>query len=136
MWKKVVGPTILVSALWIAGSSITTYYIHQVYESQTRVLAENVATIRAAWAMQDALWRLQAVVMESADKDRRETRIEATELESAFQQHLAKAEQTAYTPEEQSLVKAAREHFAVYRDHVQDRLQPPRLADLLTLAKR
>ena len=91
MWKKVIGPTILVSVLWIAGSSITNHYAHRVYESHSRVMEENVSTIRAAWAMQDALWRLQSVVMEAAGKEHRETRIEASELESAFQRHLAEA---------------------------------------------
>ena len=132
MWKKVIGPTILVSLLWIAGSSITNYYVHRVYEYHSRVLEENVSTIRAAWAMQDALWRLQAVVMEAAGKEHRETRIEATELESAFQRHLEEAEKTSFTPEEKALVKAAQEHFAVYRDHIEARLQPSGLVGLLT----
>ena len=125
MWKKVIGPTILVSVLWIAGSSITNHYVHLVYESHSRALAENVSTIRAAWAMQDVLWRLQAVVMESPDKEERETRIEATELETAFARHLAEAEKTSFMPEEQAFVKAAREHFAVYHDQIEARLQPP-----------
>ena len=132
MWKKVIGPTILVSLLWIAGSSITNHYVHRVYEYHSRVLEENVSTIRAAWAMQDAIWRLQAVVMEATGKERRETRSEATELESAFQRHLEEAERTSFTPEEKALVKAAQEHFAIYRDHVEARLQPSGLADLLT----
>ena len=88
MWKKVIGPTILVSLLWIAGSSITNHYAHRVYEYHSRVMEENVSTIRAAWAMQDALWRLQAVVMEAVGKEHRETRIEASELESVFERHL------------------------------------------------
>ena len=78
------------------------------------------------------LWRLHAVVMESAGKDHRETRIEATELESAFERQLDEAERTSFTPEEQALVKAVREHFAVYRDHIEARLQPPGLAGVLT----
>jgi signal transduction histidine kinase len=132
MWKRVVTPAIVVSILWIAGSSISTYYIHRVYESHSRVLAENVSTIRAAWAMQDALWRLHAVVMESGDKERRETRIEATELETAFEQHLTEAEKTSFTPDEQNAIRAVREHFAVYRDHIEARLKPPGLTALLT----
>ena len=107
MWKKVIGPTILVSVLWIAGSSITNHYAHRVYESHSRVMVENVSTIRAGWAMQDALWRLQSVVMEAAGKEHRETRIEASELEAAFQRHLAEAAKTAFTPEEKALVQAA-----------------------------
>jgi two-component system, NtrC family, sensor histidine kinase HydH len=125
MWKRATAPAIVVSILWIAGSGISTYYFHRVYESYTRPLAEDVVTIRAAWAMQDALWRLHSAVVESADKDRRETRVEATELESAFERHLAEAESTSFTPEEQDLVKAVREHFAVYRDHIEPWLQPP-----------
>lgn len=132
MWKRVIAPAIVVSILWIAGSSISTYYIHRVYESHSRVLAENVSTIRAAWAMQDVLWRLHAVVMEAADKERRETRIEATELESAFERHLADAEKTSFTPDEQNAVKAVREHFTVYRDQIEARLKPSDLTGLLT----
>jgi two-component system, NtrC family, sensor histidine kinase HydH len=132
MWKKVIGPTILVSLLWIAGSSITNHYVHRVYEYHSRVLEENVSTIRAAWAMQDALWRLQAAVVEATGKEHRETRIEATELESAFQRHLEEAEKSSFTPEEKALVKAAQEHFAVYRDHIEARFQPSGLVGLLT----
>jgi two-component system, NtrC family, sensor histidine kinase HydH len=132
MWKKVVGPTILVSLLWIAGSSVSTYYFHRVYESHSQVLAENVSTMRASWAMQDVLWRIEAVLMEAGGKDRRETRIEVAELESAFDRHLDEAEATAFTPEELTLVKGVREHFAVYRDHIEARLKPAGLAGLLT----
>ena len=132
MWKKVIGPTILVSLLWIAGSSISTFYIHRVYESHSRVLAENVSTMRAGWGMQDALWRIEAVVMEAGGKDHRETRIEVAELEAAFNRHLDEAEKTSFTPGELTLVKAVREHFAVYRDHIEARLKPTGLASLLT----
>lgn len=125
MWRKVLAPAILVSVLWIAGSGITTYYMQRVYESHARALAENVATIRAGWALQDVLWRLQAVVMEADGKDHRETRIEADELQSAFHRHLEEAERTSFTPEERVLVKAIGEHFAIYRDHIETRLQPP-----------
>ncbi|MEN6458528.1 MAG: ATP-binding protein [Thermoguttaceae bacterium] len=132
MWKKVIGPTILVSILWIAGSSITNHYVHRVYEYHSRVLEENVSTIRAAWAMQDALWRLQAVVVEATGKEQRETHIEATELESAFQRHSDDAEKTSFTPEEKALVRAAQEHFIVYRDHIEARFKPAGVLGILT----
>ncbi len=132
MWKKVIGPTILVSVLWIAGSSISTYYINRVYEAHYRVLAENVSTMRAGWSMQDALWRIEAVAMEAGGKDRRETRLEVAELEAAFQRYLDEAQTTSFTPEERVIVKAVREHFAVYRDHIEARLKPAGLAGLLT----
>ena len=82
---------------WITGSSITNHYVHRVYEYHSRVMEENVSTMRAAWAMQDALWRLQAVVVEATVKDHRETRLEASELESAFQRHIEEAENTSFT---------------------------------------
>ena len=132
MWKKIIGPTILVSLLWIAGSSITTYCIHKVDESRSWVLAEDVATMRASWAMQDALWRIEAVLMEAAGKDRRETHIEIAELESAFERQLEEAGKTSFTPDELALVKAIREHFSVYREHIDARLKPQGLAGLLT----
>ena len=132
MWKKVMAPTILVSLLWIIGTVITNHYGQMVAESHTRVLEEDVTTIRAAWAMQDSLWRLQAVVMEAAGKDHRETRIEASELESTFQRHLEEADRTSFTPEEKVQAKAAQEHFAVYRDHIEARLKSSGLAGLRT----
>ncbi|MCE5301792.1 MAG: hypothetical protein LLF97_01635 [Planctomycetaceae bacterium] len=132
MWKRVIAPAMVVSLLWLAGSSISTYYFHRAYESQSRVLTDNVATIRAAWAMQDALWRLHAVVMESTDKERRETRTETTEMEATFDRQLDEADRSAFLPEEKSLVQAVREHYAVYRDHIESRLKPPSLTALLT----
>jgi signal transduction histidine kinase len=132
MWKRVIGPTILVSVLWIAGSTVTNHYAHIVYEYHSKVMEQNVSTIRAAWAMQDALWRLQAVVVEAPSKDQRETRIEASELESTFQRHLEDAQKTSFSPEEKAFVKAAQEHFSVYRDHVEARLRPSGGAAALT----
>jgi two-component system sensor histidine kinase HydH len=132
MWKKVVAPTVLVSVLWLVGSGFTTYYLQQVYASHASVLSENVTTIRAAWAMLDALWQLQVVVVEAPGKEPRETQIEATELQADFEQHLKEAEDTAYTPEERVQIKAVREHFSLYRDHIKERLRPAGLTDLLT----
>jgi two-component system, NtrC family, sensor histidine kinase HydH len=132
MWKKVVGPTVLVSLLWIAGSSISNYYMHRAYDYHLRALDENVATIRAAWAMEAAIWRLQVIAVEATGKDERESRAEAAELEAAFQQHLEEAQRTSFTSQEQVLVTAIREHFSVYRDHVEVRLKPAGLAGLLT----
>ncbi|MHB0957793.1 MAG: sensor histidine kinase [Pirellulaceae bacterium] len=131
MWKKVVAPTVLVSVLWLIGSGITTYYRQQVYVSQARALSENVTSIRAAWAMQDALWQLQVVVVEAQGKDSRETEVEVAELQATFARHLREAELSAYTPEEHAQIKAVGEHFALYRDHIEQRLRPAGLTDLL-----
>lgn len=123
MWKKVIAPTILVSLLWIAISGVTTYHINWLCETHTRVLTENVATIQAVGAMQDILWRLQAIVLQVSQAKSHETIPKVAELEAAFEKNLLKAEQTAVLPEEQVLVRSIREQFSLYRDHLHYRLE-------------
>lgn len=124
MWKQVVAPTILVSVMWISVSAATTYYMHWVYESHSRVLAEDVVTIRAAGGMQETLWRLQAIVTGGAGAQRRGTEIEEAELEARFERHLAAAANTAFTPEEQAIIPKIRQRFEAYRDHIHSWLRP------------
>ena len=81
--------------------------------------------------MQDALWRLQVAVVEASGKEPRETQIEAAELQAVFEQRLLEAEQSCYTAEEKTLIKAVREHYSVYLNHIQERLRPQGLAELL-----
>ncbi len=127
MWKRVVAPVALVTLLWVIVSGATTWYISRLYEAHRRVLSDNVASIQAAGAMQDVLWRLQAVVMEAAGPPDEAARQEVSHLQAAFLEHLHEAEQTAFSPEEQQLVKAIGDHFTAYRDHLQRRLDtaPP-----------
>ena len=105
MWKKVVTPTALVSLLWLAVGAATIYYLNWVYHSHARDLAENFTAIQAADSMQDVLWRLQATAMEVAERADSHTRIEVTELEEAFEGHLAEAEASSATPEAQLLAR-------------------------------
>lgn len=123
MWKKVIAPTILVSLLWIVISGVTTYHINWLCETHTTVLTKNVATIQAVGAMQDLLWRLQAIVLQVSHGKRHETIPRVAELEAAFEENLRKADQTAVLPEEQVLVKSIREQFSLYRDHLHHRLE-------------
>ena len=116
MWKKVVAPTALVSLLWLAVGGATIYYINWIYHSHARDLSDKFATIQAADAMQDVLWRLQATVMEVAEKADSHTRIEVTDLENAFLGHLAEAETGSITPEEQLYTKAIRDQFLKYQN--------------------
>ncbi len=131
MWKNVVAPIVLVSLFWVIGSGITTYVTNLVSTSHSRMMHENVATIRAAGAMEVALWQLQAVVVESPGKGARESQVEAAEREADFERHLREAEQSCTTTEERALVLAIRERFAIYRDHIRPHLQPAGLTGLL-----
>ena len=105
-------PTFLLSLLWVVAGGTTIYYVNWLYESHSQVLAENVATIRAAGAMQDTLWRLQANLMEFGQVGGNALRTRIAELETAFEEYLSDAEQTALTAEEKVLVGQVREQFA------------------------
>jgi two-component system, NtrC family, sensor histidine kinase HydH len=122
MWKKVIAPTILVILMWIAISIVTTFFIHWLYKVHTRVLTEDVATIRDAGAMQAILWKIQVVVTETRGKTYQETQNEISNFIESFQQHLDEAKKTSLTPQEQVLVKDIADNFAAYRDRVQNRL--------------
>jgi signal transduction histidine kinase len=129
MWKRVVAPTILISLMWISVSVVTTYHINWLCEAHTRVLSENVTTIQAVGAMQDILWRLQVAGLEVAGPGRPAAASQIAELEGAFEENLQKAEKTAVQPEEQVLVKAIREQFALYGDHLHHRLESREVED-------
>jgi len=132
MWKKVIAPAVLVSLFWLVGSAITRHYLQQVSASHAGALTENVASMRAAWAMLDALWRWQVTIVESPGKDVRETQIETAELEADFEGHLQEAADAAFTPEERMQIDIVRDHFTLYRDHIEERLRPAGLRDLLS----
>jgi two-component system, NtrC family, sensor histidine kinase HydH len=120
--KKVVAATALVCLVWLAVGVATIGYFHRLYEAHARGLAERLATIRATDAMQDVLWRLQATVLEVAERADTHTRIEVTELENSFEQHLARAASDSTTPETRALVESIRQQFSRYRDCVHRRL--------------
>lgn len=122
MWRKMVTPTALVCTLWLAVGGTTISYINWVYHSHSRDLAENFTTIQAVDAMQDALWRLHATVMEVTERADSHTRMEVTELEREFEQNLAGAAVRSLTPDGQRLVSAIRAQFETYRANVRRRL--------------
>ena len=122
LWRKLITPTAAVSALWLAVGGATICYLDWVYYSHSRDLAENFTAIQAADAMQDVLWRLQATVIELAERADSHTRIEVAELECAFEGHLAEAAAGIATPEARALVEAIREQFSEYRQRIHNRL--------------
>jgi two-component system, NtrC family, sensor histidine kinase HydH len=123
MWKKIVAPVVLVVLLWITVSGVTTYYINWLYESHARVLEENLSSIQAVGTMQATLWRLQTAVMKAAERPRTAEQPEVAELEGIFQRHLGEAEKTAFTPDEQDIIKSIRREFSAYSEHTRNLLQ-------------
>ena len=61
MWKYVLPPLLAITVTWIAASSATTYYIQWVETSHQQVLDENVASIRSAEELQQAVRRFKRV---------------------------------------------------------------------------
>ncbi|MCR4415031.1 MAG: ATP-binding protein [Thermoguttaceae bacterium] len=122
MWKRVIAPTALISVLWIAVSIATTVYITWLSDSYSRALSENMSTIRAAGAMQDALWKLHAAAFEPPDRQDGENRQAVAEYEAAFCQSLEEARLSAFTTEEKLLIERIEDSFDTYRRHVQRRL--------------
>lgn len=60
MLTKTLAPVVLVTALWIAMSTATTYYVQWLERSHQQFFADNIVSIRAAEAMQILVWRLAA----------------------------------------------------------------------------
>ena len=122
LWRRLVTPTAAVSLLWLAVGGATVYYLDWVYHSHSRDVAENFATIHAADAMQEVLWRLQATALEVAERADSHTQIEVAELEQAFARHLADAAAGSVTPDARASVEALGEQFAEYRQRIHRRL--------------
>ncbi|HWB10804.1 MAG TPA: ATP-binding protein [Pirellulales bacterium] len=128
MWKKVVGPTVLVSLLWVVVSCGSWYMLNRFDEAQTSVLYQSRNVIQAAGDMEENLWRLQAALLESADYLQREATLherlefEARRVEQAFEKALHRAGENISTPEERTLVEATREKFAAYQSFADGQL--------------
>ncbi|HJT31259.1 MAG TPA: ATP-binding protein [Pirellulales bacterium] len=142
MWKKVVAPTALVSLLWIVVTWSTSHYLAQLDDLQTQVVQENRITIRSAGAMQENLWRLQAVLLEAAEHGERSGLVderftaEATDLEHAFELALGTVEDDGASIEEKALARTIEERFQIYRSHIDEWLtqrQPGELLEPLTV---
>jgi signal transduction histidine kinase len=126
MWKKVVGPTLLVIVIWLTLSSFTTYYIEWLCMSQDRILQENVATIRASATMQKVLWRMQAFAYNSRHQQlelRDEQQPTLADLEAEFERALAAAERAVSHGADEPLLRKIREQYGLYREHLGRGLQ-------------
>lgn len=126
MWKKVVGPTLVMTFLWLSISGATTYYIFWLSDSNTRILKENVSSIRASSAMREALRKLQGAVREGATTaDAQRSAQCFSEIRQFADQFLVAweaARQSASGSDEIDLVASIAEQFREYRELV-DRIQ-------------
>ena len=118
MWKKIIAPTALVSALWIAVSGTTTLYLKHLDNSQTEELDAHRNTIQSAGKMQEVLWRLQTAVMETAHHKRFLTQGNVNNWERLFEQALIEAKRTGSTPGELRLIANIESQFSTYKSEI------------------
>jgi two-component system, NtrC family, sensor histidine kinase HydH len=134
MWKKVIAPTALVSLFWVLVSCGSSYILDQLDDTQTRLLNKNRYVIQAAGAMQENLWRLQAVMLEAAEQTEvrgmagDELRAQAKVAETSFDRELSRADDNASTIAERALVRAIGERFAQYRESSREQLAHAKLS--------
>lgn len=114
MWKSIIAPAVVVSLCWIVVGGATSYYLSWQDRALDRVLAENVASIRAASEMEETVWRMQAVALEAARERSHVPDNTLKELEAEFQESLREAESAAKQAEEQTVVQRIREAFEDY----------------------
>lgn len=123
MQKRVIAPTILVSVFWLAVSGAVTFFVFWVYQSQKKVLKEDVETIQATVGMRENLIGLQTVSSDAPDKEARQSLAEAAKFETDFEKYLQIGEATSFTPSEKKLSHKIRENFPVYRQWVRSYLE-------------
>lgn len=116
MWKGILWPAIAATLLWLLAGGATSYYIHwQSYELD-RLLVENISAIIASNKMEETIWRMQSVVMQSAVEGYSEQPVQLIDLEKQFIKSLVAVESVAVTTEEKELARQIRERFDHYAD--------------------
>ncbi len=113
MWKPFVLPVILVILAWWIASLATTYYVGWLDRSYQRAFVENVASVRAAGVLQEAVWRVQAELVQSVETEYGST-TELAAFHKTVSDELQRLEDAATTPAERPLVRELRSQVADY----------------------
>ncbi len=120
IWQRALLPVLVVSGLWVAASFSTSAYLAWLDGEQDRILAENVASIRAANEMEAVAWRMQSFVVQAINDQRVPTESELVVLENEFTSSLRSAENAVRDDREQPLVAAIQTAFSTYQEHWHD----------------
>ena len=121
MWKKVIAPTAVVSLFWVLATCVMSYVLNRVDETQTSLLNKNRNVIKAGGTMEESLWRLQAGLLEAAERLekggalREKFKIEAQQVAADFDEARTLAGDNSSTMAEHDLVRTIGESFARYR---------------------
>jgi signal transduction histidine kinase len=118
MWKKIVGPVVLVGLLWMAGGAFTTYYIMWLQGSLTRMLRESMSIMRKSGEMEAALWRLHSSVTEAGRYGRASLPADGVEAELVMERNLEALQRRLSTDDERQQAALIADKFAQYRSLV------------------
>jgi signal transduction histidine kinase len=113
MWKPFVLPVIVVILTWWISSLSTTYYVGWLDRSYQRAFAENVASVRAAGVLQEAIWRVQANLIQDVQGGNG-TAAEVAAFHKTVTEQLQRLDDSATTPAEKPLVLELRSQVAGY----------------------
>lgn len=120
MLKKIIGPVIIVSLLWVAISAATTLHINWLVDSHLQILEEDVAAIEAAGEMRVTLRRLNTAAVLALTNPEEGTKTSVPDLINDFRRHLHAAEAT-FEPDDQAektAVAAILERFEAYERYI------------------
>jgi signal transduction histidine kinase len=100
MWKHGILAAAIVALIWLSSSLVTTMYLRWLEGSYEKSLQHNLATIDAADALREDVWRLHADL--NADSKSGNLSPSQAEIESRIQLNLQRLHETATTPEERT----------------------------------
>ena len=123
MWKQVIAPIAVVSALWVAVTCGTMVYVEQIDASYKAALSRSVLTVDAVGVLRETLWDQNAAVLAYVQRGDSQAKKSLERLNEDFQEHARWLESHALGEREQEVLKLVRQDFASYSDVVSDCLQ-------------
>ncbi|MBS0261123.1 MAG: hypothetical protein JSS02_04140 [Planctomycetes bacterium] len=127
MWKRIVGPLLLMAFFWLSTSAATTVFIFWLMKSNARILDQYVKSIEVAGSMQELLWKLQTEFLDAlTEPDVSEFKRQTEELDSLereFLQNVELAQELSVISAEHAVVQEIREQFVHYRQALHQRLE-------------
>src|SRR5262245_9456127 len=118
MWKKIIGPTLLVSLLWIILESLTYSYGRKLNAEYERMFEQHLTITRAANEMQASLAKLQSIALRAEEQSGVNLLSEALRYKDGFEQALTAASQATDSSRERSLLQSIWTEFNLYSERI------------------
>lgn len=112
---RVAMPGVIVGLLLLGTCLVAAWYVNRLQSKLTEILASNVASIQAAQQLENHIRQLRFHCFLYLVKPEQELLGKIYEDEEEFEKWLVRAEEIAYTAEEQVAVQAIKESFTSYQ---------------------